>query len=66
MHSYAARPADDDTVVGTCEYGERFVTCVGRGSVFGVQFHPEKSSLNGLRMLDGFVAICAGVAGARA
>jgi glutamine amidotransferase len=66
VHSYAARPADDDTVVGTCEYGERFVTCVGRGSVFGVQFHPEKSSLNGLRMLDGFVAICAGVAGARA
>ena len=39
---------------------------VGRGSVFGVQFHPEKSSLNGLRMLDGFAAICAGAAGARA
>jgi glutamine amidotransferase len=66
VHSFAARPADHDTVVGTCEYGERFVTCVGRGSVFGVQFHPEKSSLNGLRMLDSFVAICAGVAGARA
>ena len=30
--------------------------CVGRGSVFGVQFHPEKSSLNGLRMLESFVA----------
>ena len=66
VHSYAARPADTDTILGTCEYGERFVTCVDRGSVFGVQFHPEKSSLNGLRMLDGFVAICAGVAGARA
>jgi glutamine amidotransferase len=66
VHSFAARPTDHDTVVGTCEYGERFVTCVGRGSVFGVQFHPEKSSLNGLRMLDSFVAICAGVAGARA
>jgi glutamine amidotransferase len=66
VHSFAARPTDHDTVVGTCEYGEQFVTCVGRGSVFGVQFHPEKSSLNGLRMLDSFVAICAGVAGARA
>jgi glutamine amidotransferase len=66
VHSFVARPTDHDTVVGTCEYGERFVTCVGRGSVFGVQFHPEKSSLNGLRMLDSFVAICAGVAGARA
>ncbi len=66
VHSYAARPADQDTIVGTCEYGERFVTSVARGSVFGVQFHPEKSSLNGLRMLDSFVTICAGVAGARA
>ena len=59
-------PADGDTIVGTAEYGERFATFVGRGSVFGVQFHPEKSSLNGLRMLDGFVGICAGVAGVRA
>jgi len=33
--------------------------------VLGVQFHPEKSSRNGLRMLDAFVAVCAGVAGAR-
>jgi glutamine amidotransferase len=66
VHSYVARPTDHDTVVGTCEYGERFVTLVSRGSVFGVQFHPEKSSLNGLRMLDDFVGVCAGVAGVRA
>jgi glutamine amidotransferase len=66
VHSYVARPSDQDAVVGTCEYGERFATFVGRGSVFGVQFHPEKSSRVGLRMLDGFVGICAGVAGARA
>ena len=66
VHSHAARPTDHDTIVGTTEYGERFVTFVARGSVFGVQFHPEKSSLNGLRMLDGFVGICAGVAGVRA
>jgi imidazole glycerol-phosphate synthase subunit HisH len=63
VHSYAARPADHDTIVGTCEYGERFVTFVAREAVFGVQFHPEKSSLNGLRMLDGFLGICARVAG---
>ena len=48
VHSYAARPADHDTIVGTTEYGERFATFVARGSVFGVQFHPEKSSLHGL------------------
>jgi glutamine amidotransferase len=66
VHSYAARPSDPETVVGTTEYGERFATIVSRGSVSGVQFHPEKSSRDGLRMLDAFVGVCAGVAGARA
>ena len=65
VHSYAARPSDPAAVIGSTEYGERFATVVGRASVFGVQFHPEKSSRNGLRMLDGFVEVCAGVAGAR-
>ena len=66
VHSYAARPSDPETVVGTTEYGERFATIVSHGSVSGVQFHPEKSSRDGLRMLDAFVGVCAGVAGARA
>ena len=66
VHSYAARPADPDAVVGTTEYGERFATMVAYGAVFGVQFHPEKSSRDGMRMLDAFVGVCAGVAGARA
>ena len=60
VHSFAARPRDADTVVGTTEYGERFATIVGRENVFGVQFHPEKSSRNGLRMLARFVGLCAG------
>ena len=66
VHSYAARPADQDTVIGTTEYGERFATVVGSGSVLGVQFHPEKSSLHGLRMLESFVGVCAGVASVHA
>jgi glutamine amidotransferase len=59
VHSLAARPADPADVVGTTEYGERFATIVQRGSVFGVQFHPEKSSADGLAMLDAFVGVCA-------
>jgi len=66
VHSFAARPTDPDSVVGTTEYGERFATIVERGSVFGVQFHPEKSSRHGLRMLHSFVGVCVGLAGARA
>jgi imidazole glycerol-phosphate synthase subunit HisH len=65
VHSFAARPTDPETVVGTTEYGERFATIVTRGSVFGVQFHPEKSSRHGLRMLHSFVGVCVGLAGAR-
>ena len=66
VHSFAARPRDPATVIGTTEYGERFATVVGRDDVFGVQFHPEKSSRNGLRMLHSFVAVCVGLAGVRA
>ncbi|MBV9944713.1 MAG: imidazole glycerol phosphate synthase subunit HisH [Solirubrobacterales bacterium] len=66
VHSFAARPDDPDTVIGTTEYGERFATIVSRDAVFGVQFHPEKSSRRGLRMLQGFVGVCASVVGARA
>ena len=58
VHSYAARPALEPTVVGTTEYGERFATIVARENIFGVQFHPEKSSADGLKMLAAFVSVC--------
>jgi glutamine amidotransferase len=59
VHSLAARPRYAADIVGSTEYGERFATVVGRGSVFGVQFHPEKSSGDGLQMLASFTRICA-------
>lgn len=65
VHSFAARPRDPEHVIGTTEYGERFATIVGRDGVYGVQFHPEKSSRHGLRLLHGFVGACVGLAGAR-
>jgi imidazole glycerol-phosphate synthase subunit HisH len=57
VHSFAPRPADPSIVIGTAEYGERFATAVARGNVFGVQFHPEKSSADGLAMLRNFVKL---------
>jgi imidazole glycerol-phosphate synthase subunit HisH len=56
VHTYACRPRDDADVVGRGEYGERFVSIVERGNVMGAQFHPEKSSLDGLALLRNFVA----------
>ena len=57
VHSYASRPEDESVVIGTAEYGERFVTAVARDNVFGVQFHPEKSSTHGLALLRNFVRL---------
>ncbi|MFL5829095.1 MAG: imidazole glycerol phosphate synthase subunit HisH [Solirubrobacteraceae bacterium] len=59
VHSLAPHPRDPAEVVGSTEYGERFATIVARGSIYGVQFHPEKSSRHGLQMLGNFAAICA-------
>ncbi len=58
VHSLAPHPADPDDVLGTAAYGERFVSAVARDNVFGVQFHPEKSSSAGLRLLASFSAAC--------
>jgi glutamine amidotransferase len=60
VHSFVAAP--EEHVLGTAEYGERFVTAVARESFWGVQFHPEKSSSAGLGMLRNFAAICSRVA----
>jgi glutamine amidotransferase len=63
VHSLAARPEDPTDVIATTEYGERFATIVGHGNVFGVQFHPEKSSRDGLALLGNFVALASGNGG---
>lgn len=55
VHTFACRPRDEADVVGRGEYGERFVSIVERGTVMGVQFHPEKSSQDGLTLLRNFV-----------
>ncbi|WP_022930516.1 imidazole glycerol phosphate synthase subunit HisH [Patulibacter americanus] len=58
VHSYVAEPEDPGDVVARGDYGRPFVTAVGRGRVYGAQFHPEKSSKDGLRMLRGFAETC--------
>jgi imidazole glycerol-phosphate synthase subunit HisH len=57
VHSFVAHPDDPRDIVGTAEYGERFATIVGRDNVHGTQFHPEKSSRDGLALLAGFVRL---------
>jgi glutamine amidotransferase len=59
VHSFACRPADPADVVGTSEYGERFASIVERDHVMAAQFHPEKSSRDGLRLLRNFARLAA-------
>ena len=59
VHSYAPRPANDGDVVGTAVYGAEFASAVARPPLYGVQFHPEKSGPDGLRLLRNFVRACA-------
>ncbi|HET9119756.1 MAG TPA: imidazole glycerol phosphate synthase subunit HisH [Solirubrobacterales bacterium] len=58
VHSFAPRPATDSDVLGTAAYGARFACAVERAPLYGVQFHPEKSSSAGLGLLRNFSSIC--------
>ena len=58
VHSFSPRP-DAADLLGTAEYGTRFACAAERDNVFGVQFHPEKSSSAGLRLLANFAGVCA-------
>ena len=58
VHSFTPRPVPDQ-ILGSAEYGERFACAAQSGSLYGVQFHPEKSSSAGLRLLANFAGICA-------
>ena len=59
VHSYVPVPADEEIVLARTTHGLPFVSAVAKGSLYGLQFHPEKSSEAGLRVLSNFVALVA-------
>lgn len=65
LHSFAAYDSAQGgaflsrpEVVGETEYTCSFITAVEKHPLYGVQFHPEKSSKQGLRLIENFVAVC--------
>jgi glutamine amidotransferase len=54
VHSYYVEPDDRDVVAATTFYGKRFTSGIIKKNVWGVQFHPEKSSSDGLKVLENF------------
>ena len=55
VHSYYVEPGDAALEAGWTEYGLRFTCAAARDNIFAVQFHPEKSQAEGLRLLTNFV-----------
>ena len=56
-HSYYCEPKNPEFTIGVTDYGISFTSVVQCGNLYGVQFHPEKSQLVGLRILENFMKI---------
>ena len=57
VHSFHAEPEDRSIITSVCDYGMEVTASVGRGKVQAFQFHPEKSSRVGMRLLKNFVEL---------
>jgi glutamine amidotransferase len=55
VHSYIFERVKKSDVLATTKYGKNFPSVVKRGNVYGVQFHPEKSHKNGLKLIKNFI-----------
>lgn len=57
VHSYFVRPADPAIVALSCDYGGEFCAMIRRDNVYAMQFHPEKSQADGLKLLRHFAEL---------
>ncbi|MGH7900436.1 MAG: imidazole glycerol phosphate synthase subunit HisH [Thermodesulfobacteriota bacterium] len=58
VHSYYPEPEEKDIITGKASYGVDFTCAVSKGNIFACQFHPEKSSSMGLKILENFALLC--------
>jgi imidazole glycerol-phosphate synthase subunit HisH len=55
VHSFAFFPKNQNNIIGTSIYENKFVCAVQKENIFGVQFHPEKSQKSGIQLLKNFI-----------
>ncbi len=55
VHSYYPVPTDKEIIAATTQYGVKFTSVIAKDDVFAVQFHPEKSGMSGLKILENFL-----------
>lgn len=58
LHSYYVDTPERDLIIGMTEYGVEYPSIINRGNIYGIQFHPEKSGINGLLLLRNWVERC--------
>ena len=57
VHSYYCQASEEKIIIGSTEYGINFTSAIEDKNIFGVQFHPEKSGKDGLKLLKNFIDI---------
>ena len=55
VHSYHIRCTDPSIAVATCHYGETFTSIIVQNNIYATQFHPEKSQIAGLKLMQNFL-----------
>lgn len=55
VHSYYMKANDSSDVLNYTDYGTRFVSAISKGTIYGFQYHPEKSHDVGMKLLENFV-----------
>lgn len=58
LHSYYIQPFEKNIGIGVTDYGIEYISAVNKGNIYGVQFHPEKSGKNGLKLLQNWIELC--------
>lgn len=57
VHSFAFRLENEQYMLASTSYGEEFCSVIQRENIYGVQFHPEKSQLTGIRLVNNFLSL---------
>ena len=55
VHSYIYENISKENILGLTTYGKNFPSIINKGNIYGVQFHPEKSHKNGLKLIKNFI-----------
>ena len=55
VHSYIYENINKENILGLTTYGKKFPSIINKGNIYGVQFHPEKSHKNGLKLIKNFI-----------